>query len=138
MKDLRNGFPLRSIHVRLSVSICAFTLLFCAFNIRPSFAQQNLDWRYHGNTLDNERFQDVDQINPSNVSRLKPAWIFHTGVLGDPSMSMEMTPVVVNGVMYVPTGDDDVFARGCRDRQADLGLSSDRHACAVDASHLLQ
>ena len=96
MKDLRNGFPLRSIHVRLSVSICAFTLLFCAFNIRPSFAQQNLDWRYHGNTLSNERFQDVDQINPSNVSRLKPAWIFHTGVLGDPNMSMEMTPVVVS------------------------------------------
>jgi quinohemoprotein ethanol dehydrogenase len=112
---MRNRLPERSTHVRLSMSICALTLLFCAFNIRPSFAQEsenkhNLDWRYHGNTLSNERFQDVDQINPSNVAQLKPAWIFHTGVLGDPNMSMEMTPVVVNGVMYVPTGDDDVFA----------------------------
>jgi alcohol dehydrogenase (cytochrome c) len=68
-----------------------------------------MDWRYHGNTLSNERFQDVDQINPHNVARLKPAWVFHTGV-SDPNMSMEMTPLVINGVMYVPTGDDDVYA----------------------------
>jgi alcohol dehydrogenase (cytochrome c) len=68
-----------------------------------------MDWRYHGNTLDNQRYQDVDQINPHNVARLKPAWVFHTGV-SDPNMSMEMTPLVINGVMYVPTGDDDVFA----------------------------
>jgi glucose dehydrogenase len=105
------------------MSMCAVTLLYCAVNIRPSFAQNqnsqgqnnnnqgqsNVDWRYHGNTLSNQRFQDVDQINPSNVAKLKPAWIFHTGV-SDPNMSMEMTPVVINGVMYVATGDDDVFA----------------------------
>jgi alcohol dehydrogenase (cytochrome c) len=93
----------------------AFALVFCAFNTSPSFAQnprsvQNVDWRYHGNTQSNERFQNVDQINPSNVAQLKPAWIFHTGVLGDPNMALEMTPLVVNGLMYVPTGDDDVFA----------------------------
>jgi alcohol dehydrogenase (cytochrome c) len=96
--------------------MCAFALLYCAVNIRPAFAQNqnnqgqnNVDWRYHGNTLSNQRFQDVDQINPSNVAKLKPAWIFHTGV-SDPNMSMEMTPIVIDGVMYVPTGDDDVFA----------------------------
>jgi len=72
-------------------------------------AQENLDWRYHGNDHSNQRFQDVDQINPSNVAKLKPAWIFHTGV-SDANMSMEMTPVVVDGVMYVTSGDDDVFA----------------------------
>ena len=59
----------------------------------------------------NMRYQNIDQINPSNVSQLKPAWTFHTGVmLRDPNMSMEMTPIVVNGVMYITTGDDDVFA----------------------------
>jgi len=82
-----------------------------AFNIPTLLAQpdKNVDWRYHGNNLSNQRFQDVDQINPANVSRLKPAWVFHTGV-NDPAMSMEMTPLVVDGVMYVPTGDDDVYA----------------------------
>jgi alcohol dehydrogenase (cytochrome c) len=88
---------------------CALALLLGAGGVK-SFAQDNMDWRYNGNTLDNERYQDVDQINPHNVSHLKPAWIFHTGVNGDPNMAMEMTPLVVKGVMYVPTGDDDVFA----------------------------
>ena len=74
------------------------------------FAQENVEWQYNGNTLDNAQYQDVDQINLSNVAKLKPAWIFHTGVLGDPNMAMEMTPMEVDGVTYVPTGDDDVFA----------------------------
>ena len=112
---MRNSLSVRSSRLRFSMLMGAFALLYCLFNISPSFAQnpssvQNLDWRYHGNTQSNERFQDIDQINPSNVAQLKPAWIFHTGVLGDPNMALEMTPLVVNGVMYVPTGDDDVFA----------------------------
>lgn len=105
---MRNWVPAGSIRVDLLSYACALPLLLGAGNV-PSFAQDNMDWRYHGNTLSNERFQDVDQINPSNVAQLKPAWVFHTGV-SDPNMSMEMTPLIVNGVMYVPTGDDDVFA----------------------------
>lgn len=91
------------------MSTCPFILLCCALNIQPLFAQKNLDWRYHGNDLSNQRFQNVDQINRLNVAHLKPAWVFHTNV-SDPNMSMEMTPVIVGGVMYVATGDDDVFA----------------------------
>jgi alcohol dehydrogenase (cytochrome c) len=93
----------------MSMPKYAFALLCCAFTIHPSYAGENVDWRYHGKDLANGRFQNVDQINPSNVAKLKPAWIFHTGV-NDPNMSMEMTPIVIDGVMYVPTGDDDVFA----------------------------
>jgi len=92
----------------MSMSKCAIALLCCAFGIEPLFAQE-LDWPYNGNDLYNSRFQDIDQINPSNVNTLKPAWIFHTGIF-DPAMSMEMTPLVVDGVMYITTGDDDVFA----------------------------
>jgi quinohemoprotein ethanol dehydrogenase len=106
---MRNWVPAGSIRVDLLGYSCALALLMGAGNV-PSFAQSNMDWRYNGNTVDNERYQDVDQINPGNVAKLKPAWVFHTGVLGDPNMAMEMTPLVVDGVMYVPTGDDDVFA----------------------------
>src|SRR5260370_41210374 len=106
---MRNWISAGSIRVDLLSYACVLALLLGAGNV-PSFAQTNVDWRYHGNTLDNQRFQNVDQINLNNVHRLKPAWIFHTGVLGDPNMAMEMTPIVVNGRMYVPTGDDDVFA----------------------------
>jgi glucose dehydrogenase len=64
-----------------------------------------LDWPYFGNG----RFQDVDQTNPSNVASLEPAWVFHTGVLDDHA-SLEVSPIVLNGTMYVTTGHDDVFA----------------------------
>ena len=104
---MRNWVPAGPI--RVGLPSCVLALLLGAGSA-PSLAQANRDWRYNGNTLDNERYQDVDQINPHNVAKLKPAWIFHTGVLGDPNMAMEMTPIVVDGVMYVPTGDDDVFA----------------------------
>ena len=72
-------------------------------------APQNLDWRYYGNDLANTRFQNVDQINPANVTKLKPAWVFHTGLL-DSATSFENSPIVVNGTMFVSTGHDDVFA----------------------------
>jgi quinohemoprotein ethanol dehydrogenase len=99
---------LRSTRFSLSIWKCAIALLCCAFCIEPLFAQE-LDWRYYGQDLYNSRFQNIDQINPTNVSQLKPAWTFHTGI-SDPNMAMEMTPLVINGVMYITTGDDDVFA----------------------------
>ncbi len=68
-----------------------------------------LDWRYYGNDLANSRYQNVDQINPSNVAELRPAWVFHTEVLDDEA-SLEVSPIVVNGTMYVTSGHDDVFA----------------------------
>jgi quinohemoprotein ethanol dehydrogenase len=105
---MRNKLLVRSSEISFSLSKFAIALLCCAFSIEPLFAQ-TLNWAYYGNDVSNSRFQDIDQINPSNVSELKPAWTFHTGI-SDPNMSMEMTPLVVNGVMYVTTGDDDVFA----------------------------
>src|SRR6202161_3510294 len=106
---MQNQLAVRSTHFSFSMWKCAIALLCCAFSIEPLFAQE-LDWPYYGNDQGNMRYQDIDQITPANVSQLKPAWTFHTGVTGDPSMSMEMTPIVINNVAYITTGDDDVFA----------------------------
>ena len=46
------------------------------------------------------------QINTKNVKGLHVAWIFQTDV----SESMETSPIVVNGVMYVTTSFDHVYA----------------------------
>lgn len=56
------------------------------------------------------RFYPNAQINTSNVSRLRPAWIFQTDV----KESMETTPIVVNGVMYITTSFDHVYALDAR------------------------
>jgi PQQ-dependent dehydrogenase (methanol/ethanol family) len=52
------------------------------------------------------RYFPGKQINASNVGKLHPAWIFQTEV----KESMETTPIVVNGVMYVTTSFDHVYA----------------------------
>jgi alcohol dehydrogenase (cytochrome c) len=90
--------------------LCASAIAFIALNMPYLNAQEdNVDWRYYGNDLSNTRFQNVDQINTSNASQLQVAWVFHTGV-NDPNVSMEMSPIVIDGTMYVTTGNDDVFA----------------------------
>jgi glucose dehydrogenase len=68
-----------------------------------------LNWPFFGNDLANTRYQNVDQITPSNAAQLQPAWIFHTGILDDKA-SFEVSPIVINGTMYVTTGHDDVYA----------------------------
>jgi alcohol dehydrogenase (cytochrome c) len=56
-----------------------------------------VDWpTYHG-ALNGNRYSAVDQINRTTVGRLAPAWIF---TVPDASR-LEVTPVVVDGVMYV-------------------------------------
>src|SRR5258707_7844257 len=53
-----------------------------------------------------KRFYPNGQINTSNVRRLRAAWIFQTEV----KESMETSPIVVNGVMYVTTSFSHVYA----------------------------
>jgi len=55
---------------------------------------------------DQTRYFPGKQIDTSNVGKLHPAWIFQTEV----KESMETTPIVVNGIMYVTTSFDHVYA----------------------------
>jgi quinohemoprotein ethanol dehydrogenase len=104
---MRNQLPVRSIQFSFSMWRCAIALLCCAFSIEPLFAQE-VDWAYNGADVNNSRFADIDQINATNVSQLKPAWTFSNG-LTDPVAS-EMTPIVVDGVMYITGSNNDVSA----------------------------
>ena len=52
------------------------------------------------------RFYPADQITTANVKKLKVAWIFQTDVRD----TMETSPIVVNGVMYVTTDFDHLYA----------------------------
>jgi quinohemoprotein ethanol dehydrogenase len=71
--------------------------------------EADADWPRYGNDPGNMRYQNIDLVNRSNVQQLVPIWIFHTGLFDDRS-SFEVTPLVVNGVMYITTGHDDVYA----------------------------
>ena len=56
------------------------------------------------------RYHPARQINVSNVHKLRPAWIFQTDIVE----TMETTPIVVNGVMYVTTAFNHVYALDAR------------------------
>src|ERR1035438_7741868 len=56
------------------------------------------------------RFYPNRQINAGNVAHLHPAWIFQTDV----KESTETTPIVVNGIMYITTSFDHVYALNAR------------------------
>lgn len=67
------------------------------------------DFSTVGGNLANQRFSSLAQITPANISQLGGAWVVHTtGQSG--GGNMEATPVVVNGVMYIPTGTGGVMA----------------------------
>jgi len=56
------------------------------------------------------RYYPASQINTGNVKSLRPAWIFQTEIVE----SMETTPIVVNGVMYVTTSFNHIHALDAR------------------------
>jgi len=56
------------------------------------------------------RYYPASQINAANVKNLRPAWVFQTEIME----SMETTPIVVNGIMYVTTAFNHVYALDAR------------------------
>src|SRR5215813_9187812 len=78
-----------------------------AANVTP-VTQRMLDRadRDSRNFLHTNGYYPNAQINTGNVGRLRPAWVFQTEV----KESMETTPIVVNGVMYVTTSFSHVYA----------------------------
>jgi PQQ-dependent dehydrogenase (methanol/ethanol family) len=59
------------------------------------------------------RFHPSRQINVLNVGKLRPAWIFQTEVVE----TMETSPIVVNGIMYVTTAFNHVYALNAKTGQ---------------------
>ena len=69
------------------------------------------DWVTNGGNMTNQRYSTLKQIDASNVKQLKGAWMTRlkgSGLGG--KYSLEATPLVKDGIMYMITGNDDVFA----------------------------
>lgn len=67
------------------------------------------NWTSYNGDYTGRRFSSLHEINATNVSQLRAAWVFHPGN----SQRLEATPVVVRGMMYV-TSANDVFALDAR------------------------
>lgn len=67
------------------------------------------NWPSYNGDYTGRRYSTLNQIRTSNVAQLRAAWVFHPGN----SQRLEVTPVVVRGIMYV-TSANDVFALDAR------------------------
>jgi alcohol dehydrogenase (cytochrome c) len=83
----------------------------------PKFTAQQLTaaptsgWITNGGNIYNQRYSPLARINKDNVATLKPAWRTHLNGSGTESKySGQAQPIVYDGVIYIPTGANDVFA----------------------------
>lgn len=90
---------------RLALIVAAASLTACAARTAIAPAVDG-EWTAYGRDALGSRFSPLADITRENVSRLEVAWTYHTGE-PPPSpgrrRSLEVTPIVVNGVMYLST-----------------------------------
>lgn len=71
------------------------------------------NWTSYNGDYTGQRYSSLREISATNVAQLQAAWVFHPGN----SQRLEVTPVVIHGVMYV-TSANDVFALDARTGRA--------------------
>ena len=87
---------------------CLTLLVLLCCPSQPLYAQ-SADWPNVGNDKGGMRYSTLDQINRENVAQLQPAWTYRTGDATAGS-TIECTPIVIDGVMYVTTVTPKVVA----------------------------
>src|SRR5262249_20253507 len=75
-------------------------------------SQTQSGWPAFGYDSGGTRFSPLKQITPENVQNLRRAWTYHhtEGTGRDARGSFEVTPIVVDGVMYLLTPSSTVVA----------------------------
>jgi alcohol dehydrogenase (cytochrome c) len=67
-------------------------------------------WPTNGGNLSNQRYSPLTAINRATVAQLKGVWRTRLGSGTAPQYSGAAQPIVADGVAYVSTGANDVFA----------------------------
>jgi alcohol dehydrogenase (cytochrome c) len=83
----------------------------------PAFSTGDLaalptdNWITNGGSLSNDRYSPLDQIDTGNIGQVKGVWEAHLDKSATAAKySAETQPIVYDGVAYISTGQDDVFA----------------------------
>lgn len=108
------------MRVRISVALSVVVMLLVTSGLAQNsrdFSTEILteppttNWPTNGGNLYNQRYSPLKTINRSNVAQLKGMW--RTRLRGSgtaPQYSAFAQPIVYDGVAYVSTGANDVFA----------------------------
>src|SRR5688500_18009566 len=77
-----------------------------------SSSNSDTEWRFFGGDPGATRYSPANQINATNVRDLRVAWRWSARNFGPrPANAMQVSPLIVNGVMYTTAGiNRDVVA----------------------------
>src|SRR5271154_3979493 len=97
----------------MKLSIALMALMSCGAALA---APSSEEWPTYGHDYGDTRHSPLGQITPANVAQLKPVWTFHMKPPGEATAvrpgsrrrttgfnASEATPLVVGGLMYIPT-----------------------------------
>ena len=101
----------RALLTRMTRPLLVVAMTACAGTAQPGTQPQAVDgeWRAYGRDALGSRWSPLTEITRENVSRLDTAWTYHTGELAPEfagrrrQRSLEVTPLVVDGRMFVST-----------------------------------
>jgi glucose dehydrogenase len=96
-------------------TICALH----AAHAQTGARRPDADWPMYQRDLNGTRYSPLTEITAANVSKLTLAWSYRFNREGRPritapstfEMFQQITPIVVNGVLYMPSGDRVVALR---------------------------
>jgi quinoprotein glucose dehydrogenase len=84
-----------------------------AQNDKPYFDDATVpaskDWPTFGGGHGAQRYSDLEQITPENVSQLKQAWVYHTNDIPK-NFGVEMTPLKIDDALYGCSSRHKLFA----------------------------
>lgn len=94
------------------VSNLALCTLAAGFGVTPflsteAIADDGSNWPKYYRTDKAWRYSPLEQINKTNVGKLKVAWIHQPG---DIQHGLQATPIVIDGILYYVGANNNVFA----------------------------
>src|SRR5262249_40351239 len=95
---------------RLALLRFPLRVVAAVMTLSAALVAQSGDWLMYSGSYSSHRFSPLTELTPDNVAKLRPVWVYQPPGTG----SLEATPVVVNGVMYVTSGPAMVAALDLR------------------------
>jgi quinoprotein glucose dehydrogenase len=83
------------------LKLAGFALLVASFTAAAQAQKAAGDWPMYRHDPASTGHSELTEINPTNVTQLAQAWTMRLNDRG----GLEVTPIAVNGVMYLPAGN---------------------------------
>jgi alcohol dehydrogenase (cytochrome c) len=129
-------FPSTAMGVVMAIGLGASAYAQSQASLTPTpeeFANAAADpanWMLPAKSYSGNHYTTATQINPDNVSKLRPAWKF----VVDDTGPMEVSPIVYNGTMYITTAHDHIYALDAATGKLKWSFNDSPHVIAFAAN----